>query len=316
MYLNTHSQKPTFKGILRKCYRKAQAIFGQIDFVPSGHFYSPIANAKEIEEGIAHRSYEPSDLVGIDLQLESQRALLKEFAKFYAELPFTESKQPHLRYYFDNPAYCHSDGICLYAMIRHLRPQRIIEVGSGFSSALMHDVRELFFTGKNLMGGGGKINSLHITHIEPYPALLHSLLKQSDIDSHSTHILPHRLQEIDIRIFEELEANDILFIDSTHIAKINSDVNRIFFEILPRLKRGVYIHFHDIFYPFSYPNDWLRDKNSWNEAYVLRAFLSFNAAFEIVFFNTCLNHLYKDEFAAALPLSQKNTGGSLWLRKL
>ena len=160
-----------------------------------------------------------------------------------------------------------------------------------------------------------KTHPFHITHIEPYPALLHSLLKQSDIDSPLTRILPHRLQEIDICIFEELEANDILFIDSTHIAKINSDVNRIFFEILPRLKRGVYIHFHDIFYPFSYPNDWLRDKNSWNEAYVLRAFLSFNSAFEIVFFNTCLNHLYKNEFAAALPLSQKNTGGSLWLRK-
>ena len=160
-----------------------------------------------------------------------------------------------------------------------------------------------------------KTTPFHITHIEPYPALLHSLLKQSDIDSHNTRILPHRLQEIDICIFEELEANDILFIDSTHIAKINSDVNRIFFEILPRLKSGVYIHFHDIFYPFSYPNDWLRDKNSWNEAYVLRAFLSFNSVFEIVFFNTCLNHLYKDEFAAALPLSQKNTGGSLWLRK-
>lgn len=161
-----------------------------------------------------------------------------------------------------------------------------------------------------------KTTPFHITHIEPYPALLHSLLKQSDIDSPFTRILPHRLQEIDEKLFEELEANDILFIDSTHIAKINSDVNRIFFEILPRLKRGVYIHFHDIFYPFSYPNDWLRDKNSWNEAYLLRAFLSFNPAFEIVFFNTCLNHLYKDEFAAALPLSQKNTGGSLWLKKL
>ncbi|ETD25549.1 hypothetical protein [Helicobacter canis] len=156
MYLNTPSKKPTLKGILRKVKRKIQAIFGQIDFVPSGHFYSPIANTKEIEEGIAHRSYEPSDLVGIDLKLESQRALLKEFAKLYTELPFTESKQPHLRYYFDNPAYCHSDGICLYSMIRHLRPQRIVEVGSGFSSALMHDVRELFFRADKSMGGGAK----------------------------------------------------------------------------------------------------------------------------------------------------------------
>lgn len=164
MYLDTPAKKPTLKSILRKCYRKAQAIFGQIDFVPSGHFYSPIANAKEIEEGIGNRSYDPRDLIGIDLKLESQRTLLKEFATLYAEIPFTEQKQPHLRYYFDNQAYCHSDGICLYAMIRHLRPQRIIEVGSGFSSALMHDVRELFFTGKNLMGGGQNKLSAHYPH--------------------------------------------------------------------------------------------------------------------------------------------------------
>ncbi len=141
--------------------------------------------------------------------------------------------------------------------------------------------------------GGGDIESFEITHIEPYPALLKSLLKPND-----------------------LKSNDILFIDSTHISKINSDVNAIFFEILPLLKSGVYIHFHDIFYPFSYPNDWLRAKNSWNEAYILRAFLSFNNTFEIVFFNTCLNYLYPDEFATALPLSQKNKGGSIWLKKL
>ncbi|RDU64023.1 hypothetical protein CQA44_05000 [Helicobacter sp. MIT 14-3879] len=107
----------------------------------------------------------------------------------------------------------------------------------------------------------------------------------------------------------------MLFVDSTHISKINSDVNKIFFEILPRLKSGVYVHFHDIFYPFTYPKEWLRDKNSWNETYLLRAFLTFNNHFEIVFFNTALYHLYPQEFIKALPLSQKNTGGSIWLRR-
>ena len=313
MYLDTYPNptlKSQSKAFLRKCYRKLQALFGQNDFVPSGHFYSPIANAKEIEEGIAHRSYNPLDLRGIDLHLEDQKKLLQNFARFYVEMPFTEEKQPHLRYYFNNQAYCHSDGICLYSMIRYLKPKKIIEVGSGFSSALMHDVRELFFAAN----GGGDIESFEITHIEPYPALLKSLLKPNDLKH--LHLLPTRLQEVDITLFQTLESNDILFIDSTHISKINSDVNAIFFEILPLLKSGVYIHFHDIFYPFSYPNDWLRAKNSWNEAYILRAFLSFNNTFEIVFLNTCLNYLYPDEFATALPLSQKNKGGSIWLKKL
>lgn len=312
MYLNTPSPKPSFKGILRKAYRKFQSLIGQVDFVPSGHFYSPIANKKEIEEGIASRSYSPSELYGINLRLNSQKELLSHFATLYEDMPFTNQKQSHLRYYFDNQAYCHSDGICLYSMMRTLMPKRIIEVGSGFSSALMHDVRELFFT----TNGGGAVDnsSLHITHIEPYPALLQSLLKPTDLKN--LDLLPMRLQEIDTSLFDKLDANDILFIDSTHISKINSDVNKIFFEILPRLKSDVYVHFHDIFYPFSYPNDWLRAKNSWNEAYMLRAFLSFNNAFEIVFFNTCLHHLYKDEFEAALPLSKHNSGGSIWLRKL
>lgn len=133
------------KDILRKPYRKLQQIFGQLDFVPSGHFYSPIANNFEIKEGIAHTSYDPDSLQGIDLNLAEQRKLLEVFGKSYAQMPFSETKQPNMRYYFDNNAYCHSDGICLYSMIRHLAPKRIIEVGSGFSSALMHDVNDMFF---------------------------------------------------------------------------------------------------------------------------------------------------------------------------
>lgn len=154
---------------------------------------------------------------------------------------------------------------------------------------------------------------LEIIHIEPYPKLLQSLLNENDVKNLNLYAM--RLQDVPLSVFDELYENDILFVDSTHISKINSDVNKVFFEILPRLKSGVYIHFHDIFYPFTYPKDWLLDKNSWNEIYLLRAFLQYNNQFEIVFFNTCINHLYPYEFAQALPLSQKNTGGSIWLRK-
>lgn len=163
------------------------------------------------------------------------------------------------------------------------------------------------------MGGGDTSQKLEIIHIEPYPKLLQSLLNENDVKNLNLYAM--RLQDVPLSVFDELYENDILFVDSTHISKINSDVNKVFFEILPRLKSGLYIHFHDIFYPFTYPKDWLLDKNSWNETYLLRAFLQYNNQFEIVFFNTCINHLYPDEFAQALPLSQKNTGGSIWLRK-
>ncbi|WP_288644079.1 hypothetical protein, partial [uncultured Helicobacter sp.] len=112
-------------------------------------FYSPIANDFEINEGIANLKTNPNDLLGINLNLHTQLEMLQIFERFYKELPFSEEKQSDLRYYFNNQSYCHSDGICLYSMIRYLRPKRIIEIGSGFSSCLMHDVNELFF------GGGG-----------------------------------------------------------------------------------------------------------------------------------------------------------------
>ncbi len=300
------------KDILRKPYRKLQQIFGQLDFVPSGHFYSPIANSFEIKEGIAHTSYDPDSLQGIDLNLAEQRKLLEVFGKFYAQMPFSETKQPNMRYYFDNNAYCHSDGICLYSMIRHLAPKRIIEVGSGFSSALMHDVNDMFF-GPIRGGAIQERGSIHITHIEPYPKVLASLFSPQEFANLNLH--QQRLQEVPLTLFDSLESNDILFIDSTHVSKVNSDVNRLFFEILPRLKRGVYVHLHDILYPFSYPKEWLEEKRSWNEAYILRAFLQYNTDFKIVFFNTCLNHLYPDEFARVLPLSQKNKGGSIWIQR-
>ena len=179
MYLDTYS-KTTFKSLLRKCYRKFQALIGQVDFVPSGHFYSPIANAKEIEEGISARSYAPESLQGIDLNLKTQCRMLKHFATLYKEMPFTEEKQPHLRYYFNNQAYCHSDGICLYSMLRTLKPKKIIEVGSGFSSALMHDVKELFFT----FNGGGGIKKYYTSHILSHILHFYSL-SLNPLTSHS-----------------------------------------------------------------------------------------------------------------------------------
>lgn len=141
--------KTLIKNLLRKPYRKFRQIFSQVDFVPSGHFYSPIQSDFDIQDS----KVDYTQVLGVDLKLKEQLKLLKIFGDYYQQMPFKEHKEANLRYYFDNPAYCHSDGICLYAMIRHLRPKKIIEVGSGFSSALMHDVNDIFF---KLKGGGSR----------------------------------------------------------------------------------------------------------------------------------------------------------------
>ena len=109
--------------------------------------------------------------------------------------------------------------------------------------------------------------------------------------------------------------NDIVVIDSTHVAKAGSDVNFLLFEVLPRLRPGVLVHFHDIFYPFEYPSDWVYSGRGWSEAYLLRAFLMYNAEFKIVLFNTFLELFHQELFAAEYPLCLRNPGGSIWIRR-
>ena len=275
--------------------------------VPPGHFYSPIPSLEEVQQKEQRCpdlfTRMPEVIPGVTLNQERQLKLLDVFQEFYRELPFHEKQQPHLRYFFENPSYSYSDAIFLYSIIRYAKPKRIVEVGSGYSSCVILDTNDLFFEG-----------SIACTFIEPYPDLLQSLIR--DGDRSCTEILPQKLQEIPLEKFVALEAGDILFIDSTHVSKFDSDVNHIFFNILPRLKSGVYIHFHDVFYPFEYPKAWIYEGRAWNEDYLLRAFLQYNSQFEIVAFNTFLEHFYEEYFQQNMPLCLKNRGGSIWLRKM
>jgi len=272
-------------------------------FVPPGHFYSPVPDLDDIRRD-EQRLFGtvPRTVPGVDFREAEQLDLLKTFLPFYREQPFTAEAQPGLRYRFDNPAYSWSDAILLHCMIRHLRPRRIIEVGSGFSSCMILDTSELHFNG-----------GIDVTFIEPYPELLKSLLKPAD--EARVQIIPTRLQDVAPETFDALEANDILFIDSTHVSKIGSDVNRLVLDLLPRLKPGVHVHFHDIFFPFEYPHEWVFEGRAWNEAYLLRAFLAFNAGFSMVLMNTYMERFHEQFFHEHMPLCMKNTGGSIWIRR-
>jgi hypothetical protein len=272
-------------------------------FAPPGHFYSPLPSTGEIEAQ-AHRLFAeaPNRIDGVELHETSQLALLEELKPFYVEQPFSASRDSERRFFFENPAYSYSDAVFLYCMLRHLRPARLIEVGSGYSSCATLDTNELYLG-----------NQLECTFIEPFPDLLISLLKPTDFDRIT--IVPRRLEEVPLDLFRTLRARDVLFIDSTHVSKIGSDVNRLLFEVFPRLSSGVYIHIHDVFWPFEYPRHWLQEGRAWNEQYALRAFLQFNDEFEIVLFNTYLQHFHEDLFRRDFPLTLLNRGGSIWLRR-
>jgi hypothetical protein len=223
-------------------------------------------------------------------------------AEYSDEIPFQAEKQKGLRYFLQNPMFGFADGICLYGMIRHLKPKSIIEVGAGYSSCVMLDTNELFFD-----------NSISCTFIEPNPESFLSQLEPGDLQR--IELLRMTPQDVQPDMFASLSANDILFIDSTHVSKAGSDVNYLVFEVLPELQSGVYIHFHDVFYPFEYPKRWICDLGiSWNEAYLLRAFLQYNQSFRIALFVNYLERFHLDQLRALMPQSAGGAGGSLWLR--
>ncbi|WP_211490274.1 class I SAM-dependent methyltransferase [Francisella philomiragia] len=272
-------------------------------FVPPGHFYSPIPSNEDIDSFVNDSCDLIDNIPGIDLNTEKQLELLNKFHQYYLELPFSDNKTKNLRYHYINPAYSYSDAIMLYSMIRYLKPNNLIEVGSGYSSCVTLDTNELFFD-----------NQINCTFIEPYADLLKSLINPDD-ESAKIKIIERKLQDVPLDTFKNLKENDILFIDSTHVSKLNSDVNYFIHEIFPALNSGVYIHIHDVFYPFEYPKHWISEGRAWNEQYILRSFLQYNDKFEIVLFNTYLTSFFKNEIIKKFPLLYKNQGGSIWLRK-
>ncbi len=270
---------------------------------PNGHFYSPVISLPDIKlrQNEIWKHHEVDGIAGINLNTAEQKKLISGFSDFYKEMPFKGSENPVTRYRFDNDYYSYTDAILLYCVTRHFKPTKIIEIGSGFSSAVLLDTNEHFFNGK-----------INVTFIEPYPERLLSLMTEAD--KKSVNIIEDKVQSVSLDIFKELKAGDILFVDSTHVSKTGSDVNHILFEIMPVLNTGVIIHFHDIFYPFEYPKEWVLRGYNWNEDYILRAFLTHNDAYEIKLFPDYL-HRHHQEVFSELPLTYKNTGGSFWLEK-
>lgn len=271
--------------------------------VPPGHYYSPIISIDEIKVN-ENKIFicDQKTLNAINLNFSAQMEWLDKLRNYYNELPFSKDVNKKHLYYYENGFYTYSDAIFLYLIMRYYKPKRIVEVGSGFSSALMLDINEYYFD-----------NQINLTFIEPFPKRLEKLVN----NNLHYNLIKHRVQEVDVAIFKELEENDILFIDSSHVVKTGGDVNYLLFNILPILKKGVKIHFHDIGVCFEYPKRIVLEScHSWNEAYFLRAFLMYNNQFEIIAYNSSLIEEYREWFESHMPLCLNIEGGSLWLNKL
>ena len=267
---------------------------------PPGHFYSVIPNEDEVNDFFGSREIDFNDISGINLESDNQYNLLLQFAEIYDQLDFPVTKILNKRYYYENEWFSYSDAIFLSCFLRLNKPKRIIEVGSGFSTAVFLDTIDCISPWQP-----------EITLIEPNPERLKSLLYLEDFKTLS--FIKKPVQKISPNLFASLEKGDFLFIDSSHVLKCGSDLQFFFNHILPSLNIGVFVHFHDIFYPFEYPHSWIKEGRYWNENYILRAYLSHNNAWEILFFNDFINKKFKNFVTKNMSLCTKNSGGSFYM---
>ena len=271
------------------------------EFVPPGHFYSAIPSIKTRQQYIASPPPMVEEIPGIDLNITEQLEIIDKLSVYHNDCPFVESAKQGLHYQFDNTQYSYADAYILYGMINHYKPLRIVEIGSGWSTCAMLDSVATI----------PEYNPQHVV-IDPVPELIKE--KQLDQNQH-VRLIECCLQDVEEPLWNELHSGDLLFVDSTHVCKLGSDVNQLLTHWLPNLAKGVLIHFHDIFYPFEYPSDWISMGRAWNEAYMLRSFLQFNTSFEICLFSHYLHLYHSEKMSTKLPGYEKNSGGCIWLQR-
>jgi hypothetical protein len=269
-------------------------------------YYQPIPDTRTLSEEIWRQR---SDLVGLDLRESAQLELVVRLASEFADECGRLPREPGPRddvFYFGNRWFDSIDAELLYLLIRHFKPRRMIEIGSGYSTLMAAEAARANAALGDTM--------TQINAIEPYPR---DFLLGSQQDS--WRLTRSRVEEVPLDTFAQLAANDILFIDSSHVVRIGGDVVYEFLEVIPRLAPGVLVHVHDVFLPDDYPAEWVLDmRRFWSEQYLLRAFLMFNTEFEVLAATNLLhtNHseLMRNTFSS-YPLRGYRPA-SLWMRRV
>ena len=256
-------------------------------FPLTSNYYEPLFNFDNLKKKLN----EKRNLPGVKFDVDEQVKSLSQF-NYNEELK-------NLSFNFNNKFFEAGDAEIYYQTIRYFKPKKIIEIGSGHSSLLA----------KQAIKNNKKIDNVttKLTCIEPYE---NRWLEENDI-----HVIREKVEEIDIKIFSDLNKNDILFIDSSHVIKPQGDIIKIFLEILPKLKPGVIVHIHDIFSPRDYPENWLKVENRFfNEQYLLEGILDNSSKYKIMLSLNLLKHDFYSEIKKVCPfLDDKSEPSSFYI---
>jgi predicted O-methyltransferase YrrM len=264
---------------------------------------SPIPDCRSLDESIWRTE---SEMVGIDLRIEDQKRLLAEIGERYGgeygAFP-RRADGAGDAFYLENGAFGSVDAELLYGILRRFRPRKVIEVGCGFSTrcaamALLANERE----------SGVRAE---LTTVDPYAPDVASI-------AGVTRHLPERVEKVSLAELTDLDDGDVLFIDSPHVVTAGGAVQRLFLEVLPRLRPGVLVHVHDIFLPAEYPRSWLvEERRFYNEQYLLAAFLMFNTRFRVLWAGHLMHLRHPELLRSAIPSydPSRDRPGSFWMRR-
>lgn len=245
------------------------------------HYYQPVLDPGALPEAVWTRKH---DMPGIAFDTEGQLSFLDEIGRFGDECVWPE--QATTGYYAQNGSFGYSSGALLHATLRHLAPERVVEVGAGMSTLLISAALE--------RNGRGKL-----TTIDPYPRE-----QVADLPEHR-EVIPEFVERMPPDTFEALRSGDLLFIDSSHVVRTGGDVNYLYLDVLPRLRPGVVVHIHDIQLPYEYPRSYSErtepPRTFWNEQYLLQAFLTGNPSWKILLAGHHVQRDLPDRFQAAFP---------------
>lgn len=288
-------------------YRRTFGLWEKLGFHVTRNWYlSPIPDTRLLKDDLWLKR---SKLAGIEIREQGQIKLLEEFAHTYKSeyerFPLNPTAIPH-QYYVNNGYFGPVDAEILYCMIRHFQPRRIYEVGSGFSTLISAEAL--------LKNEEERPLNAELVAFEPFP---NDLLKKGFPGLH--RLVQMKIEDVPLDTFQELQENDILFLDSSHIVKTGGDVNFEFLEVLPTLKKGVIIHIHDIFLPSEYPKHlFTTARRFYSEQYLLQAFLAFNTSFEVLWAGSFIHLNRPNLLQAAFPAYDPAScwPGSFWIRRV
>jgi hypothetical protein len=263
------------------------------------HYYEPAFSNAPIRELLSI----PRDLPGISWDSEGQLRLLASFSYNNELASVARQQRDGYEFYLENGAFGSGDAEYWYNLVRLKKPKRIIEIGSGFSTRMARRALEAN------QRDDPQYECEHIL-IEPYE---HEWLEELAVT-----VIREKVENSDMRMFEKLEADDILFIDSSHIIRPRGDVIFEYLEILPRLNVGVIVHVHDIFSPKDYPAEWIVDEvRFWNEQYLLEAFLTLNSDWRIIGALNFLRHHHYEALKTKCPfLTEDREPGSFYIQRV